>query len=73
MRKNELIDWEGNDKLNSVTKMAIRSHQNEFTFDDFIREREERGDKENEAANETEESFDAEAEESDVGVPGWDR
>jgi hypothetical protein len=42
LRRNEMIDWRANDALNSATKMAIEAFEKEYTFEDFIREKDEK-------------------------------
>jgi len=37
-----MIDWRANDALNSATKMAIEAFEKEYTFEDFIREKDEK-------------------------------
>lgn len=47
LRRNELIDWQHNDQLNAATKLAIQAYEKEFTFEDYLREREEKEGKKN--------------------------
>lgn len=73
LRRNELIDWQSNVGLNHATKMAIRAFEKEFTFEHFLREKEEReGKKSLEGQDSGEDKSDVE-EEEELGVVGWDR
>lgn len=36
LKRNEMIDWQNSDALNTATKMAIRFFEREFTFDQFL-------------------------------------
>jgi len=73
LRRNELIDWQNHESLNAATKMAIRQYEQQFTYDNYVREREEKeGKKSMEGVDSQEEKSDLE-EEQDVGVKGWDR
>jgi hypothetical protein len=73
LRRNELIEWQNHPQLNAVTKMAIQMYEHQFTYDDYMREREEKeGKKSLEGIDSQEEKSDVE-EAEDAGVKGWDR
>ena len=73
LRRNELIDWQSHPQLNAATKMAIQMYELQFSYDDYVREREEKeGKKSIEGVDSQEEKSDLEAEE-DAAVKGWDR
>lgn len=73
LRRNELIEWQTHPQLNAATKLAIQMFERQFSYDDYMREREEKeGKKSIEGeAGQSEKSDQEEAE--DTGVKGWDR
>lgn len=73
LRRNELIDWQHNDQLNAATKLAIQAFEKEFTFEDYLREREEKEGKKNVEGQESGEDNDDVEEEEEIGIKGWDR
>lgn len=72
LKRNEMIDWQNNDQLNMATKMAIQAFEKEFSFDDFLREKEEKEGKKS-IEQESGSDYDNVGEEEDVKVTGWDR
>lgn len=73
LRRNELIDWQHNDQLNAATKLAIQAFEKEFTFEDYLREREEKEGRKNVEGQESGEDNDDVEEEEEIGIKGWDR
>ena len=53
--------------------MAISAFEKEFTFDDFIKEKEEKEGKKKVDGNNSDQSHNEEEEEQVCGVEGWDR
>ena len=72
LKRNEMIDWQSSDALNTATKMAIRFFEREFTFEQFLKEKEEKEGVKCQDQESGDELDDQEAEE-DLGIPGWDR
>ena len=72
LKRNEMIDWQNSDALNTATKMAIRFFEREFTFDQFLKEKEEKEGAKVQDQESGDELDDQEAEE-ELGIPGWDR
>ncbi len=73
IKRNEEIDWRNIEQLNSATKMAIQAFEREFTFEDFLKEKEEKEEKKSIEGQDSGEDMDDVEEEEELGVEGWDR